>query len=236
MVEELRAAGRAWPATAWDFPAHGGSYLPDPPFDWWDFAGDVLSVVEDGPAVGVGHSCGGASLAMAEVLSPGTFAGLVLVEPIVFPPPFGRVEDVGLAERAERRRECFSSPEEAREHLASRETFAHWDARALDGYLRGGFGEGPDGWCLRCPPWAEAEVYRGAGAHGAWDRLGEVEPPVLLLAGELSESHPSAFLEELAGRFRRAETVVVPGAGHLLPMERPDRVAELVGDFVEGLG
>ena len=81
---------------------------------------------------------------------------------------------------------------------------------------------------LKCAPEIEAEFYRGAAAHGAWARLHEVACPVVLVAGEASDSHPAPFMQEMRERFGGARLEVVPGAGHFLPMERPAAVAAVV--------
>jgi pimeloyl-ACP methyl ester carboxylesterase len=237
-MAEIRKLGVGLPATAWDFSAHGDSYLPDPPYDWWDFGRDVLRVLprERSRAVGIGHSSGGAALTMAEILRPGSFAGLVLVEPIILPPPFRRFDDSPLAEGAERRKASFPSLREARANFASKEAFSGWDARSLDAYVVGGLEDRDGAWWLKCPPWAEAEIYRTATAHGAWERLAEVAPPVLVVAGEHSDSHGASFLELMTGRLPEARWEVVAGTGHFLPMERPDLVGQLVARFLTELG
>lgn len=239
MVAELRGRGVELPVIAWDSRSHGDSPIVEPPYDWWDFGRDALAVLEDDGRrpIGIGHSCGATALAMAEILKPGVFAGLVLLEPIIFPPPYRRHHDHPLAAGAEKRKESFPSRVEARENFASKEVFAHWDPRALEAYVRGGLEVRDGRYRLKCPPWAEAETYRTATTHGAWERLGEVSAPVLLLAGERSDSHRGPFLQELAARFAQAQAVVVPGAGHFLPMERPDAVALAVAHFLaNGLG
>ncbi len=70
--------------------------------------------------------------------------------------------------------------------------------------------------------------------HGAWDRLGEVGAPVLLMAGELSHSHGRGFVGWQAEQFADARWQVVSGAGHFLPMERPGVVAEAVSGLLAG--
>lgn len=236
VVAHLRPAFKG-SAVAWDGRAHGASAAGKPPFDWWDFGRDALEVVDSievGIRVGVGHSMGGAALAMAEILRPGTFDGLVLIEPIVFPPPFGRFDNM-MAEIARKRRSSFASPEEAHSNFAGKAAFSAWDSRAMEAYIRGGLRFSDDDWILSCSPQHEAEVYKGGSAHGAFDRLGEIGIPVLLLAGEHSTTHDKNLVEVLLSQLVSGSAVVVPDAGHFLPMERPATVAELILRFTSGV-
>ena len=60
------------------------------------------------------------------------------------------------------------------------------------------------------------------------DVLPRIDVPTLLLYGEADVRSPLPVAEELAARIPGAELVVVPGAGHMLNMQAPDRVnAEL---------
>ncbi len=232
VVDELHELGVETPITAWDAPSHGDSAAPAGEVDWWDTARAALAVVatrvEDRPRVGVGHSMGGASLVLAELLEPGTFDGLVLIEPIIFPPPFRAVEENPLSAVALRRRPSFDSPAQALANFASKPAFQGWDERALHSYVRGGLVERSGRWWLKCDPAREAETYRAATRHGAYARLDEVACPVTILAGEHSDTHPEPFVADLAARFERAGYRIVGGSGHFLPMENPARVAEEV--------
>jgi pimeloyl-ACP methyl ester carboxylesterase len=219
------------PVIAPDQRGHGDSAAPPPPYDWWDFGRDLLEVVAAcglQRPVGLGHSSGAASLVLAELIRPGTFASLVLVEPIMFAVAPVRMEDNPMSAAALRRRPAFASAAAVVESLRSRGAFAGWKEEILGLYADHGFRPGPEGWTLKCRPETEAEFYRGAMAHGAWARLHEVSCPVLLAAGERSASHPREFLEAMRDRFGDARLEVVPGAGHFLPMERPEAVAALV--------
>jgi pimeloyl-ACP methyl ester carboxylesterase len=89
---------------------------------------------------------------------------------------------------------------------------------------------------LKCTPEAEAEFFTAATDHKAWDRLGEVGARTTIIAGENSTTHQEPFLGELAGRMPQAETVVVPGAGHMVWMEQPEMVAERVASSIGRLG
>lgn len=231
VVAELREAGEQRSIVAWDAPGHGDAEAFAVPVDWWDFAKHALDVISDlsGPIVGVGHSMGGATLAMAELLVPGTFSGLILIEPVIFPPPFRRMEQFPLVEGALRRRAEFGSLEAALENFAK--PFASWDRRALDAYVRGGFRENDGRRRLKCRPEVEAETYRGATAHGLYGRLGELRVPILILAGEQSTTFTASYIAELATLIPGARHEIVAGASHFLPMERPDIVANRIVSF-----
>ncbi|MCP4303921.1 MAG: alpha/beta hydrolase [bacterium] len=230
MVPELRGV-------AIDQRAHGDSGVPDRPFDWWDAGRDVVELCADATGViGVGHSAGGAALVLAELASPGLFSGLVLVEPIIFPPPYGRFPDNPMANGALRRRDRFTSREAAFSNWVSKLAFAGWEERAMRAYVRGGLSDDGDAVVLKCSPESEAEFFTAATDHRAWDRLAEIDVPVLVIAGERSTTHQEPYLGELVERMPRAVAEVVPGASHFVWMERPHLVAERVAEFISSFG
>ena len=212
---------------------HGASTPHSGPFDWDSLARDVLNIARRAadPPVGVGHSSGAAAIARAEILEPGTFSHVVLVEPIAFPGPF-EVREIPLAIGAERRRRAFESREAAwtRFHEGP---FSDWDESALSLYVSHGFEATDEGWTLRCAPSVEAEFYRQASNVDTWDRLGEIRCPVTVISGEHSTSHVDPFLGLLLDQFVGADSVILPGVGHLAPMEDPPLVASTIASAVK---
>lgn len=218
---------------AWDHPGHGSGPALDLPVDWRAFGAHVLDVTERG-GIGVGHSMGATALAMAQADDPGRFRALVLIEPVIFPPPYVR-EDNEPANRALRRRLVFESREEAARSLRGRGSFEGWDEKAFEGYVSCGLvGEGPVR--LACPPEVEADIYKAARAHDTWDRLTPIDVPVLLISGERSDTIDPDLARDQAARFERAGVEVVPDAGHFLPMDQPSLVAARVRRLVEAMG
>ena len=224
-------------AVAWDHRAHGESGRPGLPLDWWDSARDALRVLgdTDAPIVGIGHSMGAAALLMAEILAPGTLRAIVAVEPIIFPPPHMPADHHPLAVGARRRRPEFPSSEAALAHFASKPVFGQWDRRALEAYVDGGLIAEGDRMVLACPPEYEGAFFAAGGAHGAWDRLGEIGAPVLVVAGRDSDSHPAEFAAEQAARIPGATLQIVEGSGHFLPMEQPAALAAIVAQTIESI-
>jgi pimeloyl-ACP methyl ester carboxylesterase len=62
--------------------------------------------------------------------------------------------------------------------------------------------------------------------------LAAIEVPVLVLSGELDEVSPSALQEDLAEPIRTARHEIIPGCGHMSPLERPAEVAAHLRDWL----
>ena len=80
---------------------------------------------------------------------------------------------------------------------------------------------------LRNVPQGLAAALRGMGQGATepmWDRLPELTLPVTLLAGERDEKYRAVAMA-MAERLPDAHVVTVRGAGHALPLEKPEVVA-----------
>jgi 2-succinyl-6-hydroxy-2,4-cyclohexadiene-1-carboxylate synthase len=65
-----------------------------------------------------------------------------------------------------------------------------------------------------------------------WDRVGQLDMPVLVIAGERDEKF-AKIGRRLAGAIgSNAELVLIPGAGHACHLERPDAFCLTVADFL----
>lgn len=228
VVDELRVRRVDSEIIAFDQRGHGDSPPIEGNVDWWNLGDDALAAAGGGTSlIGVGHSSGGTALLMAELLRPGTFAALILVEPVVFPPPHARDADSPLAAGALRRKASFPSRRAALENFRGRGPFAGWDERALEAYVDGGTRRQGGALALKCRPEVEAEFYRSGSAHGVWERLGEIGARCLLVAGEFSGIYSSEFAAAQAQRLG-ARLEIVPGASHFFPMQQPERLAEII--------
>ena len=224
---------------AMDARGHGDSSRPEGPaaYAWREFAADLAAVAaklvaEAGSplALGIGHSFGGTSLLGAESLAPGRFERLLLLDPVTPPPPASvtpeRAAHVeSMVDAARRRRADWPSRAEARAWFAERSLFAGWRPEALDLYVLDGLKERPEGGVeLKCAGAVEAAVFSQGEALDlpAWVR--GLAPPALWLRAERG-NFPLPYYQALAASMRAARVESAP-AGHLIPMERPDLVAE----------
>jgi 2-succinyl-6-hydroxy-2,4-cyclohexadiene-1-carboxylate synthase len=83
---------------------------------------------------------------------------------------------------------------------------------------------------LRNDPAGLAAALRGIGGGAMepfWDRLGELTMPVTVIAGSRDEKFV-AFADEYRTRLPDADVHIIDGAGHGLPREAPQQLAELI--------
>jgi len=73
-----------------------------------------------------------------------------------------------------------------------------------------------------------AALCRALGAYDASDRLAEIELPIFTVAGDQDQMCTIAEAEQIATTVKHGSTAVVEDAAHLLPLEHPRRVAELL--------
>jgi aminoacrylate hydrolase len=69
-------------------------------------------------------------------------------------------------------------------------------------------------------------------AHDAMARLGEIRRPVLCLGGDHDLCTPFYLSQEIAQGIPGAQLVVVPGGGHFIHYEQPERFFIVIRDFI----
>jgi pimeloyl-ACP methyl ester carboxylesterase len=76
-------------------------------------------------------------------------------------------------------------------------------------------------------------IYHDAAGLLSGGRLEHVAVPVLLVEGGSSPAYIDAINTALARRIGKAERLVVPGAGHMLPITHPKAAADAVRSFLQ---
>ena len=225
-------------SVGFDMRGHGDTPQPEQPIDWRRYGDDATAVASalDSPVVAFGHSMGGTCLLMAAHRNPALFSHIVVFEPIVFPPNSRPVDapPSPLVEGARRRRSTFASYEAAIANYAAKPPMNAFAPAALDAYVRYGFAEGPDGQVhLKCRPEIEAGTFELGGQHDTYEVLGEIQVPVLVLAGRADEFQPPSLVaEDVAGQLPNGTFTRLPELDHFGPMVRPDIIAAIIADFV----
>ncbi|KAF9434214.1 hypothetical protein BGZ76_008367, partial [Entomortierella beljakovae] len=144
-------------------------------FDWYDYARDILSIVDRynlKKVIGVGHSYGASAFILAETLRPGTFSTIVAVDPTMFPKEYSLnapFDDHPMAQMTLKRRDA-------------------WKTRHEYGLVDVENEDGSKGITLKTPKFQEAVTFAlvGTGLSDAFYRLSELEIPILIIGGENS--------------------------------------------------
>ncbi len=226
---------------AMDARGHGDSSAPEDPeaYAWLRFVEDLTAVADAlSPGgrpipLGVGHSFGGAALLAAAARRPELFERILLLDPVVHRSPSADTEPLqreriaALIERARKRRAQWPSREHALRHWKEREFFGSWDDRVLRLYAEEGLRECPRGGVeLKCAPEVEAAIFERGGTLDLFDEARGAQIP-LLLSWAVRGDFPRAVFEALVALLPNAR-IEDADAGHLIPMERPDLVVELI--------
>jgi pimeloyl-ACP methyl ester carboxylesterase len=214
-----------------------------PPLDqcrWQDIAQDAQGVIEQLELrnfYGVGHSGGGALLALYAATHPGRVKSLALLEPVTVPhePQFlARLssENHPLVERTLRRRVVWDSRQQLFEAYQGKDAFAAWQEDVLWDYVNHGTRDLPDGRvALKCPAEVEAQVFATTMSLNIFAQIDRIDCPVLVLRGEHTDIPLSVVAERVAQRIPQGSLITIPDTSHFLAMEKPEEVAEMIKDY-----
>ncbi len=236
--------GSLMPVTHWHYPGHGRSAPPNDPtrVTISSLAEDLASVAKatgDAPRVLFGHSMGVQVCLEAAHQDPSKVRGLVL-----FCGSFGRVTssfrgvpilDVLLPK--------LTQIAEKSPHIVR----ALWSRippeMAMKMARRAGDVDAANIRDEDMLPYLEhmthvdfpmfLRMLRGAGDHDAEPYLGDIDIPVLVVAGEKDTFTPASLSEHMAKRMPKAKLVVLERGSHAAPIEQPDLVFQRVREFLD---
>jgi pimeloyl-ACP methyl ester carboxylesterase len=225
---------------------------PEEISDWRPLSDDLLGFLDEqkiGPVLSVGHSIGGIVTLRAALNEPGRFRGLVLIDPVLFPPRriifWNLVRTLGIGYKVHplivntlKRRRHFDDLDQVFRAYRRRQVFQNFSDGNLRAYIKGIVRprEG-GGWELSFSPEWEARIYYTGiwKDMDLWRKIKLLSVPMLIIRGAESDT----FWAQTAARVRRANPGVrietIAKAGHLVPLERPQEVANLILTFNKSL-
>ncbi|MCK5793926.1 MAG: alpha/beta hydrolase [Anaerolineales bacterium] len=86
---------------------------------------------------------------------------------------------------------------------------------------------------LKLRPSVLAGDFRACDRVDQSEELDQVQIPTKVLVGDEDKMTPLRYAEELAAGIKGADLEVIPGSGHMLPLEQPDVVARRVRGFMD---
>jgi pimeloyl-ACP methyl ester carboxylesterase len=211
---------------------------------WHAVAHDLISFLDArkaGPVIGVGHSVGGVATMMAAALRPDLFSKIILIDPAILPYRYvtymavirilGQKGRFFLAQRARGRKNGWADHQAAYDYFKDKSLFKHFDDAFLRSYVTYGLKPSPRGGVeLLCPPEAEARIFENYPLD-VWFWPKRVTVPALIIRGEHSDVLFDRSVRRFCAKCPDARSHRVPGAGHLVPMEKPDEVLSVVRPF-----
>ncbi len=223
-----------------DTRGHGDSGKPAPEggnYHWAHFVEDLRAWL-DGLGLRsvpfIGHSAGAACGLYLAAAHPEYFTSIIAIEPIVMVGGYDREDSRReMSEGARRRRAFFESADAAFAHYRARSLFERWPDEALRLYVEHGTFQREDGRLqLKCPGEIEAAVFSNSASLDVWGVLPRIDVPGLVIRGAQTEDFLGKVAEAVAERLPNGRLETVADAGHLVPMERPEAVAELARNFL----
>jgi pimeloyl-ACP methyl ester carboxylesterase len=216
--------------------------------DWGPFSKDLLQFLAQtsSPVIGVGHSIGAVVTLRAALRDPKKFRALVLIDPVLFVPQFTYLWSVvrmfGLGDRlhplipgAKRRRRVFDNLEFVFRRYRKRHVFRYLSDEGLRSYIDGITRPTQDGRfeLVYSPEW-EAQIYRtGLQDFDIWRALPTLEVPTLFLRGAETDTFLENAAKLIKWKLPQARVETLEQSTHLLPLERPRAVFDILGSFLK---
>ena len=216
--------------------------------DWHPLTDDFLRFIADrepAPVLTVGHSVGGIVALRAALKEPQRFRGLVLIEPVLFPPYFilfwNLVRMAGLGWKKHpkisaslTRRRDFDNLETVFRGYRRKSVFRYLSDENLRAYIEGmtrpRAGGGYE--LVYSPEWEARIYYTGIWRDfDLWRGLKRLQLPTLILRGAETDT----FWKKTANLVQREnpeiQVITVEKTTHLLPLEEPEKISRLIVEF-----
>lgn len=229
-----------------DVQGHGDSDAGDQ-FDGWQASVQrVLEVIEqfrpewgDVPIYGVGHSFGGVLTLALAALQPQLFAGLVVLDPVLFPPELMKAEidsrqrgESPMVREAQARTASWPSRAAAWRHLHQRGGYKGWSDEAFACFIDYALGETAEGqYQLKCPPAIEAGIYRSVPLD-YWRLIPQISVPGVILYGDSTMPFISPAIGKAVQLNPRLLAEQLTG-GHCFMQEQPGATATKVQAWLQ---
>ena len=215
--------------------------------DWKPFSDDLGEFLDSSPTsvIGVGHSIGAIVTLRAALREPGKFRALILLDPVLFVPSrlvlWNFFRAIGLGNKvhpkipgALKRRRTFDDLDLVFRGYRKRNVFRYMSDDHLKTYIEGITRKTDKGYELVYSPEWESRIYfTGLRDFDIWRELPNLDVPTLILRGAETDT----FLEKAAKLVKRkqpmAQIVTLEKSTHLLPLERPQEIFEMMQSFLQ---
>ncbi len=190
--------------------------------------------------IGVGHSLGGVATLMAAVKRPELFQKLVLVEPVFLEPRWLEAAKTAtreemmqfpLVQSAVHRRDQWDNVADVFARYRPKKVFAGLSDEVLWDFVRAGTRpcdptDPSQGVTLAYPKLWEAQIY--ATLPQVWEPLPQLTQPVLGIRAAHSDTLSKKGWQLWQDTLPHGTYIEMLDTGHLLPLEKPQELADLI--------
>lgn len=216
---------------------------------WIPYSDDLrrfLSEKEAAPVIGVGHSIGGTGTLRAAIHEPGKFRALILLDPVLFVPSFiamwKLLHGLGLGKwvhpmvmGALKRRKTFDDLGTVFRGYRTREIFRYMSDENLRIYIEGITRQKETGGyeLVFSPEW-ESHIYlTGMRDLDLWRALPKLEVPTLVIRGAQTDTFRKNAADLMKKKNPKIKIEIMEQATHILPLEHPQKVFDLMQSFLK---
>jgi pimeloyl-ACP methyl ester carboxylesterase len=222
---------------------------PEEIADWTPLTDDFLRFLDEHQteaSIAVGHSVGGIVALRAALRQPERFRGLVLIDPVLFPPYIIRSWQVicslgmgyqlhPLVRAARDRRRLFDDLERLFSGYRRKPVFRYMGDAELRAYIEGIACLADHGYKLCYSVDWETRIYATSVWRDMdiWRGLPSLDIPLLIIRGAETDTFWASTGRRVLRKARSAQVVAIPQATHLVPLERPDEVYQAIQVFLQ---
>ena len=217
--------------------------------DWSIFSVDLdlfLDQIDEQTVIGIGHSMGATISLQLALQQPDRFQALILIDPVIFNPNKIRLWSLlsamqiekllpSMAKTALKRRTYFDDLQAVIDNYRQKPVFRRINTENLIFMAEATTTQLDDGGrSLWYPPAWEALIYETSltAVMQIWSSLKPLQIPILILYGSESKTFTSTSARLIHKRMPQVELHPFPNLSHLLPLERPDQVADKILEFL----
>ncbi len=222
---------------------------PNEIVDWHPLSDDLFRLLDEqkmDKTIAIGHSLGGIAILRAALREPERFSHVILLDPVLFPPYFIHFYNIiralklahklhPLVPAAQRRRRVFKNREIMLRGYRKKNIFRYFSDEALEAYVNGITCPVGDGSYELCYPadW-EVQIYVTGVWRDMelWRNLPNLTPPLLIVRGAETDTFYESAGKLVEKKLPGAQVASIPQSTHLLPLERPQEVANKIKEFL----
>ncbi len=213
--------------------------------NWHYLVKEVISSIQaqaSKPVIALGHSLGGVLSLLAALERPELFKAVIVLDSPMFgrikslmlrvSKTFGVIDHVTPASKTRKRRQHWTSREQALTYLRRRVLFKSFDQACLQDYIDFGMKKDETGYSLRFDPQIEYQIYRTI-PHFSYANEGPLKMPAALIYGDKSHLIHHSDLRYMKRKYG-VDGFEIHGS-HMFPMEHPEVCATMVMNVIDKL-